>query len=55
MARLPRLFQTRSSVPNKDNPADTNKDNPADITVSGIISGDFPFYIENGWYIVHTH
>ena len=34
-ARIPRLFQTRSGIPNKMNPI------PADIIVFGIISGDF--------------
>ena len=41
MARLPRLFRTRSSVPNKQI-----------IIVFRIISGDFLLYIDNGMFCV---
>ena len=42
MARLPRLFRTRSLARNKTNPIAT------DIIVFGINSGEFLFYIDNG-------
>ena len=41
VARLPRLFRIRSSVPNKNNPI------PAGVIVFGMIWGDFLFYIDN--------
>ena len=46
MARLPRLFQTRSCVPRKKNPI------AADIIIYGIIKGDFLCYIDNGMLCV---
>ena len=50
MARLPRLFRTRSRVPNKTNPI------AADIIVFGIISGDFRFFFFTLIkYVVYTH
>ena len=41
MARLPRLFRIRSSVPSGKNPI------AADISIFEIIKGDFLFYIDN--------
>ena len=41
ISRLPRLFQTRSSVPSGKNPI------AADNSIFDIIKGDFLFYIDN--------
>ena len=48
VARLPRLFQTCSCVPNQEHPI------AADIIVFGIISGDFlyDFDFDNGMLCV---
>ena len=46
MACLLRLFQTRSGVPNQENPK------TADNILFGIILGDFLFHIDNGILIM---
>ena len=46
IARVPRLFRTRSCVPNQNCPI------TADMIVSGIISDDLLFYIDNGMLCV---